>query len=222
MGKVKVIEIQCGIYERNNQVAAELRSELKNEGVCLINLMSSPGSGKTSTLLKTLAALKDEMKIGVMEADVDSDVDAEAVSELGVDVLQLHTCGACHTDAEMVTQCVKELGVQGKDLLFLENIGNLICTAGYDLGQNKNVLILSVPEGHDKPLKYPGMFEVVDLILVNKIDVMPYFDFDLEKFRQYVRKLNPKASILPISAKTGEGMQPWFEWLRKEVAQAKG
>jgi hydrogenase nickel incorporation protein HypB len=221
MGNVRVIEIQSGIYERNNQVAAELRTRLKQEGVCLINLMSSPGSGKTSTLLKTLAALQDEIEIGVMEADIDSDVDAEAVAQLGVDVLQLHTCGACHTDAEMVTQCVKELGIQGKELLFLENIGNLICTAGYDLGQNKNVLILSVPEGHDKPLKYPAMFEVVDLILVNKIDVLPYFDFDMEKFVQYARKLNPKFPILPISAKTGEGMQPWLDWLRNLVVQVK-
>lgn len=221
MNKVRVMEIKSGIYERNDQVAAGVREDLKRNGTCLINVMSSPGSGKTSMLLATLAALKDEMKLAVLEADIDSAVDAEKVAALGVDVIQLHTSGACHTDAEMARQGLDALGIADKDLIFLENVGNLICTAGYDLGQTKRIMIASVPEGHDKPLKYPDMFRVVDLILVSKMDVMPYFDFDLAEFEKTVRKHNPRVTILPISAKTGEGMQAWVDWLRETVAEVK-
>ena len=182
-----------------------------------MNLMSSPGSGKTTTLMKTIAVLKDTLKIGVMEADIDSDVDARTVSETGVRVIQLHTGGMCHLDAEMTRQGLEGLNTEDVDLVILENVGNLVCPAEFDTGAVKNAMILSVPEGDDKPLKYPLMFSVCDVVLVNKIDVLPYFDFDLEKCREYVHRRNPQAKVIPICARTGEGMEAWTDWLLQEV-----
>ena len=179
MNQFKVFTIKKGLKEENDKIAQATREELKNQGVFLINIMSSPGSGKTSTLVNTIKALKEEFKIGVLEADIDSDVDARAVEEAGAKAIQLHTGGMCHLDATMTKQGIDELEVEGLELLFLENIGNLICPVGYDTGAMKNVAILSVPEGDDKPLKYPDIFIKVDVLIVNKIDVMPYFDFDM-------------------------------------------
>ena len=190
---------------------------MKKDKTFLLNLMSSPGSGKTTTLKQTIAALKDDFRIGVMEADIDSDVDAAAIEKTGAKVIQLHTGGMCHLDADMTRQGIRALGTDGVDLAVLENIGNLVCPAEFDTGAAKNCVILSVPEGDDKPLKYPLMFTVADILLVNKIDVMPYFDFDLEKLKERARKLNPKVEIIPISAKTGEGIDEWCDWLRREV-----
>ncbi len=183
----------------------------------LLNLMSSPGSGKTTTLMRTIEALRDTLRIGVMEADIDSDVDARTISQSGVRVIQLHTGGMCHLDAEMTRQGLEGLDTAELDLVILENVGNLVCPAEFDTGATKNAMILSVPEGHDKPLKYPLMFSVCDVVLVNKIDVLPYFDFDLEKCREYVHRRNPQAKIIPICARTGEGMKEWTDWLLQEV-----
>ena len=189
--------------------------------VFLMNLMSSPGSGKTTTLKKTIEALKNDFRIGVMEADIDSDVDALAIAETGAKAIQLHTGGMCHLDAKMTEQGIEGLGIEDVDLAILENVGNLVCPAEFDTGASKNVMILSVPEGHDKPLKYPLMFEVCDTVLINKIDVLPYFDFDMELVKKYIHQRNPKAEIFPVSAKTGEGIEAWTTWLKKQVADWK-
>ena len=217
MDSFKIIEVKESIFADNNADADRLRAELKQQGTYLLNLMSSPGSGKTSTLKRTIAALRDELRLGVMEADIDSDVDAAAITAAGARAIQLHTGGMCHLDADMTRQGVREFGTEDLDLVILENVGNLVCPAEFDTGAVKNAVILSVPEGHDKPLKYPLMFEVADVLLVNKIDVMPYFDFDLGKLTEYAHMRNPGLQIFPVSAKTGEGMDAWFDWLRREV-----
>ena len=218
MDPVKVIEIKKSVFADNDQDADKLRQELKDKGVYLLNLMSSPGSGKTTTLIKTLNLLKGKLNIAVMEADIDSDVDSVKIKEAtGIQSIQLHTGGMCHLDAEMTRQGLDNLDLRGVDLAILENVGNLVCPAEFDTGAVKNVMILSVPEGHDKPLKYPLMFSVCDLVLVNKVDVMPYFDFDLEKCKEYVHMRNPKAQLIPICAKSGEGIESFAEWLLKEV-----
>ena len=217
MDKVKVIEIKQSVFAANDKQADELRSELKEKGIFLLNLMSSPGAGKTTTLRATIAALKDEFKIGVMEADIDSDVDAKRIAETGAKAIQLHTGGMCHLDAGMTRQGLEGLGTGNVELAILENVGNLVCPAEFDTGASKNAMILSVPEGEDKPLKYPLMFSVCDVVLINKIDVLPYFDFNLEKCVEYIRMRNPAATVIPICAKTGEGIDVWADWLRGEV-----
>ena len=217
MSELKVIEIKQSVFADNNREADRVRAELKKEHTFLLNLMSSPGSGKTTTLKATIARLKDKLRIGVMEADIDSDVDARAIAETGVKSIQLHTGGMCHLDAGMTEQGLKELGTAGLDLAILENVGNLVCPAEFDTGAVKNVAILSVPEGHDKPLKYPLMFEVCQALIINKIDVMPYFDFDMDKVREFALKRNPNIEIFPISAKTGEGVDAWCSWLEAQV-----
>ena len=218
MAELKIIEIKQSIFADNDADAARLRDQLKGEKTFLLNLMSSPGSGKTTTLLRTLERMKDEMHIGVMEADIDSAVDAETVQAAGVKTIQLHTGGMCHLDADMTRQGLRELGTEGLDLVILENVGNLVCPAEFDTGAVKNAMILSVPEGHDKPLKYPLIFQVCDALIINKIDVLPYFDFDMEKVVEYARMRNPRLEIFPICAKTGEGVDAWCDWLRKNVA----
>jgi hydrogenase nickel incorporation protein HypB len=217
----KVLEIKQSVFEDNNRQATLIRAELKKDKAFLLNLMSSPGSGKTTTLVKTIEALKNELKIGIVEADVDSDVDAHTISHTGARVIQVHTGGMCHMDAYMTQQGLKEMGTAGLDLIILENIGNLLCPADTDTGASKNAMILSVPEGDDKPLKYPHMFEVADVLLVNKIDTVSFFNFDFDALRERVTKLNPDIKILPISAKTGEGIPAWAEWLRTEVNRWK-
>ena len=219
MDRIKVIEVKEDVLANNDRAAQALRERLHDQGTMLINLMSSPGSGKTTLLSATLDALRDELAIGVMEADVDSDVDAYTVQSHGARAVQLHTGGMCHLDAAMTEQGLRELGTSGLDLVFLENVGNLICPAEFDTGASRKVMILSAPEGHDKPLKYPLMFEVSDLVIVSKMDVAQYFDFSLEELEKNVRLRNPHATILPVSAKTGEGMDAWYEWLRHEVRQ---
>lgn len=217
----KVIEIKESVFEDNNKRADLLREELKKNKTFLLNLMSSPGSGKTSTVLRTIEALGDEMKIGVLEADIDSDVDAQAVFKTGTRVVQLHTGGMCHLDAEMTRQGIEELGIKDIEFVILENVGNLVCPAEFDTGACKNAMILSIPEGDDKPLKYPLMFSKVDVLLINKIDTLDYFDFDIEKLKERVKKLNPNVKIIPISAKTGEGIDEWADWLRTEIKRWK-
>src|SRR5699024_8203623 len=213
----KVSEIKKRIFDDNDQEAEKVRKELKENQTFLLNLMSSPGGGKTTTLKRTIEALKGEMRIGVMEADIDSAVDADAISETGAKVIQLHTGGMCHLDADMTRQGLEELGTEDIDLAILENVGNLVCPAEFDTVAVKNVMILSVPEGDDKPLKYPLMFQTSDVLIINKIDAMEIFDFNLELCIERVKKLNPNINIFPISAKTGEGMETWTEWLYKEV-----
>lgn len=217
MSDVRIIEIKESVFADNDRQADELRSELKSDKVFLMNLMSSPGSGKTTTLRRTIGALKDNLRIGVMEADIDSDVDAKAIAETGVKAIQLHTGGMCHLDAEMTKQGLEALGTDDIDLAILENVGNLVCPAEFDIGASMNVMILSVPEGHDKPLKYPLMFEVCDAVLINKIDVLPYFDFDMKLVEEYIHMRNPNAVIFPVSARTGEGMEAWTSWLEDRV-----
>lgn len=217
MKAYKVLEVKQSVFAANDKEADLLRANLKKKGVFLLNLMSSPGSGKTTTLQRTIEALKSEMKIGIMEADIDSEVDAQTISDTGVKAIQLHTGGMCHLDAEMTRQGLEGLGVEEIDLAVLENVGNLVCPAEFDTGSSKNAMILSVPEGHDKPLKYPLMFSICDVVLINKIDVLPYFDFDMDKCREYVHMRNPKAKVIPICARTGEGMDEWYDWLRCEV-----
>ena len=217
MDPIRVIEVKESIFADNNADAERLRGQLKKQGTFLLNLMSSPGSGKTTTLKQTIGALKDEMRIGVMEADIDSDVDAAAILETGARAIQIHTGGMCHLDADMTRQGLTEFGTEDLDLVILENVGNLVCPAEFDTGAVKNAVILSVPEGHDKPLKYPLMFEVANVLIINKIDVMPYFDFDLEKVTEFAHMRNPGLEIFPISAKTGEGVDKWVEWLRRQV-----
>lgn len=221
MKEFKVLEIKKSVFEDNDHQADELRKSLKERGIFLLNLMSSPGSGKTTTLKQTIAALKDEFHIGIMEADIDSDVDARTIADTGVKVIQLHTGGMCHLDAEMTKQGLEGLQTDDVDLAILENVGNLVCPAEFDTGSSKNVMILSVPEGDDKPLKYPLMFSICDVVLINKIDVMPYFNFDLEKCRQNILLRNPKAKIIPISSLTGQGIEEWTSWLRTEVKNWK-
>ena len=220
MDEVRVIEIKKSIFEDNDKDANRLREELKTKGVFLLNLMSSPGSGKTTTLIRTINALKGKIKIAVMEADIDSDVDAIKIKEsTGVQSIQLHTGGMCHLDAEMTRQGLSGLDLNDVDLAVLENVGNLVCPAEFDTGASKNCMILSVPEGHDKPLKYPLMFSICDLVLINKMDVAPYFDFDLDKCSRYIKMRNPKAEIIPICAKTGEGIDKFADWIIKNIAK---
>ena len=222
MDEVKVIELKKSVFEANDRDADNLRSELKAKGVYLLNLMSAPGSGKTTTLIQTINRLKDQIKISVMEADIDSDVDAIKIKEAtGVESIQLHTGGMCHLDAEMTRQGLDNVSVNDADLVILENVGNLVCPAEFDTGAVKNAMILSVPEGHDKPLKYPLMFSVCDVVVINKIDVMPYFDFDLEKCKEYIHMRNPKATVIPVCAKTGEGIDAFAHWLLEQVKEWK-
>lgn len=217
MDQVRIIEVKQSVFADNDKRAAELRGELKARGIFLLNLMSAPGSGKTTTLTRTVELLKDELKIGVMEADIDSDVDARTMAAAGVKSIQLHTGGMCHLDADMTRQGLDELVDGDVELAILENVGNLVCPAEFDTGAVKNAAILSVPEGDDKPLKYPLMFQVCDVVLINKIDVAPYFDFDLEKCKEYIKMRNPNAKVIPICAKTGEGVDEWADWLREQV-----
>ena len=217
MERYKIIEVKESVFANNDREAARLREDLKREKTFLLNLMSSPGSGKTTTLLRTIETLKDELRMGVMEADIDSDVDAEKMAAAGVKSIQLHTGGMCHLDAGMTEQGLKEIGTADLDLVVLENVGNLVCPAEFDTGAVKNAMILSVPEGHDKPLKYPLIFTVCDALIINKIDVLPYFDFDMDKVVAYAHMRNPKLKIFPISAKTGEGVDAWCGWLRQQV-----
>ena len=222
MDEVRVIEIKKSIFEDNDKDANILRGELRQKGVFLLNLMSSPGSGKTTTLIKTINALKDNVKIAVMEADIDSDVDAIKIKEAtGVQSIQLHTGGMCHLDAEMTRQGLAGLDLNDVDLVILENVGNLVCPAEFDTGASKNCMILSVPEGHDKPLKYPLMFSICDLVLINKMDVAPYFDFDFNKCEEYIKMRNPNAKVIPICAKTGEGIDKFAQWLQYNISQWK-
>ena len=214
---LRTIEIKQSVFESNDREADKVRAELKRRGLFLLNLMSSPGSGKTTTLVKTIGALKDEYRIGVMEADIDSDVDAHTVAEAGAKAIQLHTGGMCHLTADMTMQGLEALGTEDIDFAILENVGNLVCPAEFDTGSVKNAMILSVPEGDDKPLKYPLMFEVCDVLLVNKIDVLPYFDFNLEAVTERAKRRNQKIEIIPISARTGEGVDAWCDWLRREI-----
>ncbi len=217
---VRIIEIKESVTADNDADAQRLRDSLKKQKTFLLNLMSGPGAGKTTTLVQTVNRLKDEMRVGVMEADIDSAVDAEKMlQETGVRTIQLHTGGMCHLDAEMTRQGIEELGTEDLDLAILENVGNLVCPAEFDTGSVKNAMILSVPEGHDKPLKYPLIFTVCDALIINKIDVLPYFDFDMDKLVEYAHMRNPKLEIFPICAKTGEGVDAWCDWLRKQVAE---
>lgn len=221
MDEVKVISIKQSVFKNNDEQAEKLRKSLKEKGVFLLNLMSSPGSGKTTTLKATINALKDQIKIGVMEADIDSDVDAKKIAETGVKSIQLHTGGMCHLDAEMTRQGLDALNTDDIDLAILENVGNLVCPAEFDTGAVKNAMILSVPEGDDKPLKYPLMFSISDVVLINKIDVLPYFDFDVEKCKEYIHERNPKAKVFTICAKSGEGVNEWAKWLNNEITEWK-
>ena len=214
----KVYEIKQRVFADNDLEADKVRTELKKDKTFLLNLMSSPGAGKTTTLTKTIAAMKHDFRIGVMEADIDSAVDADTISETGAKVIQLHTGGMCHLDADMTRQGLLELDTSDVDLAILENVGNLVCPAEFDTGAVKNAMILSVPEGDDKPLKYPLMFQVCQCLLINKIDVLPYFDLDLEECKKRVLKLNPDMKIIPISARTGEGMDEWIDWLKEETS----
>ena len=222
MDKVRVIEIKKSVFAENEKDANALRQELKDRGVYLLNLMSAPGSGKTTTLIKTINLLKDKLRIAVMEADIDSDVDAVKIKEAtGIQSIQLHTGGMCHLDAEMTRQGLDGLDLDGVDLVILENVGNLVCPAEFDTGAARNAMILSVPEGHDKPLKYPLMFSVCDVVVINKMDVAPYFDFDLEKCKEYIAMRNPNAKVIPICAKTGEGVEAFAQWLLEQVQTLK-
>ena len=217
MERYKIIEVKESVFANNDREAERVRRQLKAEKTFLLNLMSSPGSGKTTTLLRTIETLKGHLNIGVMEADIDSDVDAEKIAAAGVKSIQLHTGGMCHLDASMTEQGLKEIGTYDLDLVVLENVGNLVCPAEFDTGAVKNAMILSVPEGHDKPLKYPLIFTVCDALIINKTDVLPYFDFDMDKVVEYAHMRNPKLKIFPLSAKTGEGVEAWCDWLRRQV-----
>ena len=222
METVRILEVKQSVFANNDAQADKLRAELKEKGIYLLNLMSSPGSGKTTTLTRLIELLKEDLKIGIMEADIDSDVDAKTIAATGAKAIQLHTGGMCHLDADMTRQGLEGLDASDVDLVVLENVGNLVCPAEFDTGAVKNMAILSVPEGHDKPLKYPLMFQVCDTVLINKIDVAPYFDFDFEKCTEYIRMRNPKANIFPICAKTGEGTEAVANWLKEEVRNWKG
>ncbi len=222
MEQVKILQIKQSVFANNDAQAEALRRELKERKLYLLNLMSSPGSGKTTTLTRLIAALKDQLRIGVMEADIDSDVDARTIAAAGAKAIQLHTGGMCHLDAAMTRQGLEGLEPEALDLVILENVGNLVCPAEFDTGAVKNCMILSVPEGHDKPLKYPLMFQVCDTVIINKTDVLPYFDFDMDKCTEYIRLRNPNARIFPISAKTGQGVEALADWLKEEVRNWKG
>lgn len=214
----KIIEVKRSIFADNDADAEKLREELRQDGTFLLNLMSSPGAGKTTTLTRTIAMLKDEMKIGIMEADIDSDVDARTIAETGVRVIQIHTGGMCHLDADMTRQGLREFGTKDLDFVVLENVGNLVCPAEFDTGSTKNAMILSVPEGDDKPLKYPLMFSICDVVLINKCDTLCVFDdFDKKAVEERIHKLNPNAEVIFVSAKTGEGFEKWVDWIRKQV-----
>lgn len=215
----KVLEIKKSIFDNNDKQAEQLRHELKTEKTFLLNLMSSPGSGKTTTVLKTLELLRDRFRFGIMEADIDSDVDARKVAEVGIPVVQVHTGGMCHLDAEMTRQGLSALPTKDLDIVILENVGNLVCPAEFDTGATKNAMILSVPEGDDKPLKYPLMFSIVDVLLINKIDTISMFDFNLERVVERAKTINPDIIVIPISAKTGDGMEPWINWLTEQAMQ---
>ena len=217
MEKVRILEVKQSVFANNDAQAEKLREELKQKGIYLLNLMSSPGSGKTTTLTRLIELLKEDLKIGVMEADIDSDVDAVTIAATGAKAIQLHTGGMCHLDAAMTRQGLDGLDAGEADLVVLENVGNLVCPAEFDTGAVKNAMILSVPEGDDKPLKYPLMFSICDVLLINKIDVLPYFDFDMAACEKYVHRLNPKMKIIPISARTGEGIEEWADWLRQQI-----
>ena len=224
MKDVRVIEVKKSVFESNDERAALLRKDLKDKGVFLLNLMSSPGAGKTTTLTRTIEQLKDDLRIGVMEADIDSDVDAITIAETGAKAIQLHTGGMCHLDADMSRQGMAALEAEADntlDFIILENVGNLVCPAEFDTGACLNVAILSVPEGDDKPLKYPLMFEKCQVVIINKIDSMPAFDFDIEQCREYIRRRNPDAKVIPVSAKTGEGILEWTDWLKNQVMEWK-
>jgi len=213
----KILDIKQSVFDNNNQQADMLRQRLKNDKIFLLNLMSSPGSGKTTTLVQTIQQLKGDMSIGVMEADIDSDVDAQTISKTGAKVIQLHTGGMCHLDASMTEQGLDGLGIEHLDCVILENVGNLVCPAEFDTGASKNAMILSVPEGDDKPLKYPLMFSIVDVLLINKMDILEHFDFDIEAVKLRAKQLNPNVKIIPISARTGEGIEEFVTWIRNEV-----
>lgn len=219
MKNVRVIELKESVFASNDREADKVREQLKEDKTFLMNLMSSPGSGKTTTLCRTIKDLKDSYSIGVMEADIDGDVDAITIAETGVSSIQLHTGGMCHLDAGMTKQGLDEIGASDLDLVVLENVGNLVCPAEFDTGAVKNVAILSVPEGHDKPLKYPLMFQVCQAMIINKIDVLPYFDFDMKKVEEFARERNPEIKIFPVSAKTGEGFEAWENWLKEQTDQ---
>lgn len=222
MDKVRVIEVKESVFADNNAEADRVRRQLKADKTFLLNLMSSPGAGKTTTLVRTISDLKNDMRIGIMEADIDSTVDAETIAAAGAKSIQIHTGGMCHLDAGMTEQGLREIGAENFDLVVLENVGNLVCPAEFDTGASKNVAILSVPEGHDKPLKYPLMFEICHALIINKIDVLPYFDFDMEKVVEYAHMRNPELAIFPVSAKTGEGFEAWENWLRRQTADWNG
>ena len=217
MEEIRIIEVKQSVFEDNNKDAEELRKKLKEEKTFLLNLMSSPGSGKTTTLKALAKELFGKLRWAVMEADIDSAVDAEAMVSAGVPSIQIHTGGMCHLDADMTRQGLSQLDTENFDLVVLENVGNLVCPAEFDTGASKNMTILSVPEGHDKPLKYPLMYETCDLLVINKTDVIDYFDFDKEKVEEYARMRNPKIEILYISAKTGEGIPALADWIIKNV-----
>lgn len=220
MKDYKVIEVKRSIFEDNDRDAAELRAELEEKGTFLLNLMSSPGAGKTTTLKRTINMLKDEIKIGIMEADIDSEVDAKAISKTGVPVIQIHTGGMCHLDADMTRQGIREFGISDIDFLVLENVGNLVCPAEFDTGSTKNAMILSVPEGDDKPLKYPLMFSICDVVLINKCDTLSVFDdFSTKAVKERITKLNPRAKVIFVSAKTGEGFDEWTAWIKEQLAE---
>ncbi len=220
MKEYKVIEVKRSIFADNDADADKLRTELKEQNTFLLNLMSSPGAGKTTTLKRTIGMLKDEMRIGIMEADIDSDVDAQAISATGVRAIQIHTGGMCHLDADMTRQGIREFGTEDLDFVVLENVGNLVCPAEFDTGSTKNAMILSVPEGDDKPLKYPLMFSICDVVLINKCDTLSVFDdFDTKAVEERIHNLNPNAKVIFVSAKTGEGFDEWADWIRTQVAQ---
>ena len=220
MDNVKILEVKQSIFASNDEQAAALRAELKQEKIFLLNLMSAPGSGKTTTLRRTIAALQNELRIGVMEADIDSDVDARAIAETGAKAIQLHTGGMCHLDAGMTKQGLDGLGVDDVDLAILENVGNLVCPAEFDLGEAHKVVVISVTEGEDKPLKNPDMFAAADLMIINKIDLAPYVKFDLDKCEENARRVNPRIQSLRVSATTGEGLEKWLAWLKAQYTLA--
>lgn len=221
MQNIKIIEVKESVFAQNAESADEMRQFLKKNGTYMVNLMSSPGAGKTTLLTRTIARLSNELSIGVMEADIDASVDAERIAASGAKSIQIHTGGMCHMDADMTRQGVDEIGIDGLDLLFLENVGNLVCPAEFDTGSCANAMILSVPEGDDKPLKYPLMFQVSDIVLINKTDTLHVFDFDIEAAKERILQRNAEAKIFPISAKTGEGIDAWCGWLRSEVRKWK-
>ena len=217
----KVTETKVRVTADNDLAAKKVQKAVHQQGAVLINLMGSPGAGKTSTLVNTINALKNEYRIGVMEADVDSDVDARTIQSIGAKVIQLHTGGSCHMDADMTERGLKEMGIEDLDVIFLENVGNLVCPAEFDVGADLKVMILSVPEGDDKPLKYPLMFTVSDAMLINKIDTAPIFDFDFDAATSRAKSLNPKIEVFPLSAKSQEGYDAWIAWLRKRIEEVR-